>query len=219
MNAVETLVHRVRMMACYQLPVLSLLGVCLSVTQASKADTLVATFDIPAPDAHPPGSPPWATLGLNLNLNGTISGNLQLSPGFAMHVLCFNVVGSEQGFGISGIPPGWLTNVGDGACSAVDFGNFNAGFSRMIGDFNSDLPSVAFTVSRTGGFSSVFNVVQLSSGGFLIPVDFLVGLSSSGVFAGLAGSRVAVTVPEPATVALLCCGLFALGTRRFLTRR
>jgi hypothetical protein len=157
MNAVEMVVHRVRIRACFGLPVLTLIGVCLSVTQASKADTLVTTFDIPAPDAHPPGSSPWATLSLNLNISGTISGHLQLSPGFATGVMCFNVVGSEQGLSISRIPPGWLTNLG---CSAVDFGSFNAAFSRMIGDFNSDLPSVAFTISRTGGFSSVFNVVS-----------------------------------------------------------
>jgi hypothetical protein len=203
-------------MACLGLPVFTVLGVCLSVTQVSKADALLATFDIPAPDALPLGSPPWATLSLNLNINGTISGNLQLSPGFATHGICFNVVGSEQGFMISGIPPGWLTNVGAASCTAVDFGDFNAGFARMIGDFNSDLPSVAFTVSRAGGFSSVSNVVQLSSGG-LIPVDFLVAMSSNGLFGGLAGSTVATAVPEPATIGLLGVGII-LGARRFLAQ-
>ena len=189
----------------------ALVGAALSQSVLARADSLTAIFDMPAPGAPPPGSSPWATLNLNLNDNDTISVRLNLTQGYTTSIFCFNVIGSNAGFMLSGLPPGWYgMDLGSSfGCSAVSFGSFNSFITR--GDVP-DRASLSFTVSRTTGFSSVYDLVELSYLGGPA-VDFTTDVRSGSGF-GLAGA-IAET-PEPVTSILLATGLFgiALWTRK-----
>ncbi|MEN6375723.1 MAG: PEP-CTERM sorting domain-containing protein [Smithella sp.] len=88
------------------------------------------------------------------------------------------------------------------------FGNFEAG---LTADSNfHDYSALSFSVSRTGGFTSIDELLELSTGGSLQALFathcYPVGSSISTGFIGASG----VTVPEPFTMLLLGLGLVGL---------
>jgi hypothetical protein len=182
-----------------------LTGLPLSVAAVGQASNLTATFDMPAPAAPPPGSAPWATLNLNLNPDHTISGWLSLTQGFTTSTFCFNVVGPSAGFEIAGLPAGWFGNDTGSplGCGTTSFGTFNSYISSGDG---SNRAGISFTVERDGGFSSVYDLVELSF--FGTPrVDFTTDVFSGSTI-GVAGA-IAPT-PEPPSAVLLMTGLFGI---------
>lgn len=183
----------------------ALIALALWPAAVADADTLSATFDVPAPGAPPPGSSPWARLNLSLNANDTISGSLNLTQGFTTSTFCFNVVGSNAGFTITGLPSGWFgSDTGSPfGCGATGFGDFNSYIIRGDGPSRA---SISFTIERSAGFSSVYDMVELSSF-TTTPVDFTVDVFS-GNTVGLAGAI--VPTPESRSALLLVIGLFGV---------
>jgi hypothetical protein len=179
----------------------AVLGLVFCASLPARADTVKLTFDIPAPLAPPPGSPPWATMTLTLNLDQSIIGNFSMAPGqgLSASTLCFDVVGSVSGFTVTGLPGGWSAGafLGNAGCFALSFRDFDA--------FLSGLPTQSalnFNISRTGGFSSVFDLIQPSVGGSP-NVDWLTDVFQ-GSSIGLAG---AVATPEPGAILLFGSGI------------
>lgn len=183
----------------------ALIALALWPASVADADTLSATFDVPAPGAPPPGSSPWATLNLRLNANETISGSLNLTQGSTTSTFCFNVVGSNAGFTITGLPSGWFG--GDTGspfgCGTTGFGTFN---SYMIRGDGLNRAEISFTIQRSVGFSSVYDMVELSSFG-TTPVDFAADVFL-GNTVGLAGAI--VPTPESNSAVFLVTGLFGI---------
>lgn len=132
-----------------------------------------------------------------------------MSPGLAALGMCFNVAGSGAGFAVAGLPPGWASHSAPSAC-VTNLGIFNAVMDTAPGG---EQPSLSFTVSQTGGFSSVLELVLLSQNPFppLSPVDFWLALDLQGVPYPTGTGVAAATVPEPETFALFSLGLIGLG--------
>lgn len=180
-------------------------GFVLSLAALAHANSLTATFDVPAPAAPPPGSSPWAILNLNLNPNGTISGQLDLTQDFTTSTFCFNTIGPDAGFEVTGLPAGWSgRDTGSPfGCGTTSFGTFNSYIS------DGDVPGreeISFTISRDGGFSSVYDLVGLSW--FGNPrVDFAVDVFS-GTTVGLAGAI--SPTPQPPSGIFFATGLLCI---------
>jgi hypothetical protein len=184
--------------------VLALAGV-----RPASADSITAIFNIANPTFPPPGSAPWGTLDLSLDAGGSIDGSLVMSPGLVTQGMCFNVVGSGAGFAVTGLPQGWASHTAPDAC-VTNLGVFNAVMDTAGGGEQS---SLAFTVSRTGGFSSVTELVLLSHDPFppLSPVHFWLAVGQAGVPFASGGGIAASIVPEAGTFALFGLGLIGVG--------
>jgi len=179
------------------------MGLPFALAPAARANRLKLAFNIPAPGAPPTGAAPWATLSLNLNANDTISGQLNLTQGLTTSTFCFNVTGSNARFEITGLPSGWYGKDTGSlfGCGATSFGTFN---SYLNGSEGLTSSNVTFTLHRKAGFSSVYNLVELSLFG-QPRVDFATDVLSGSTF-GLAGA-VAPTPELPSSV-LLVTALF-----------
>src|SRR5690348_4687209 len=97
---------------------------------------------------------------VNVSLN---SGNRLVNTGFAATVAFNNTLGGQ--IGVTGLP-GTYTLVNNGNPSSIGmdgFGTFSYGvlFNAQGGGAGTD-SSLTFTVTRVGGFSSVFQLVQNS---------------------------------------------------------
>ncbi len=192
----------------------AVLGFILCAPLAARADSIQLTFSIPAPFAPPAGTPPWGLLDLTLNPDKSISADFLVAAGqgFSTPVLCFNVAGSVAGFSVSGLPGGWSGEAfpsGETACSAASFGNFNA---YVGGDTNQT--ELDFIISRTGGFSSVYNLMAPSLDGSP-SVDWMTEIYQ-GDLIGNAGAGGSPT-PEPSTFLMLGSGI--LGVFGMLRRK
>jgi hypothetical protein len=187
--------------------------VCALVAAVPRAAADTATYDLTIANAaintagYPDGTL-FATVTLTLNGNA-IDVEVKSTPDFAIGRVSsfgFNVVGSTAGLNVSNLTSGFTFNSG-GANNVSEFGAFQFTINGSGSTSTSDL---TFTVTRTGGFSSVSQLYSPNSDGYAFESHVLV-LDSSGniVTTGFVGNG--PVTPEPASLALFGSGLVALG--------
>src|ERR1041385_8073003 len=143
--------------------------VTLASATFARADTV--TFNLNTGSTLPDQN--YGTVTLTLNGTGGIDVSIQLlagnrivNTGFDASVAFNSTLGGQ--IGVTGLP-GTYTLVNNGNPSSLDmdgFGSFEYGvlFNAQGGGAGTD-SSFTFTVTRTGGFSSVFQLVENSTGG------------------------------------------------------
>src|SRR5882724_4802543 len=161
------------------------------------------------------------TIQVNVSL---LAGNRLVNTGFDATVAFNSTLGGQ--IGVTGLPATYtLVNSGNPSSIGMDgFGTFQYGvlFNAQGGGAGTD-SSLIFTVTRVGGFSSVFELVHNSTnppGSIQSPFGVDIICDSCGPATGVVGTTGGTTppqsIPEPASMLLFGTGLAgaAAGIRR-----
>lgn len=158
---------------------------------------------------------------LTLNQSGGIDVSVNLSPGYGLwghDAFGFNVVGSTTGLNVTNLTNGFTWNASNTNTQVGGYGVFQYMIQGPNGAAHA-LSGLHFTVTRTGGFTSVSQLISLSSGGgagqtYLYFIAH--GANVPGVGAVyLGGTTPDLRVPEPGTIVLLGLGLAAVGVLKW----